>query len=233
MSDAVLLTPCKGTIHPAVASLAEGLRDRYGWPWLRADGFLVDYARSYLASRAMQTNAEWFAWCDADTVTDPQTVWTLVESAKAHPCTILAAPVPGRGSGGFPAGMGAVIPVYGAGGGIYEAHGFGFGLTVTHRSVFDAIAEQSPPAIYGERGSLIHPTVEGRAYFMPFVDDLHHFSEDASFCRRAQRAGHPIMCDSRVTSVMHQCTQYRSPGLRRLALLSRAVQTRPELMPEA
>lgn len=136
-------------------------------------------------------------WIDSDEKFNPESVDLL----RSHGFPFVCATYVKKDFTGITADMETKGITFGAGGGLHEARGVGFGFTLTHRCVYDDIRKIReslglPEECISATGTKLFP------YFMPMFhqkeDGLHYFGEDLAFCERAKAAGYKIMCDTSI-----------------------------------
>lgn len=175
------------------------LQHDYGFRPLRAFGSLgVDRVRSHLASKALTTEHEWLFWLDSDMALDPEWAVHLLQTARDHRMTWLAAASVCRGSRDL--NIRTLDPaervVFGSDGRIYEVAKAAVAVAVTHRSLFERLWDRLPPVDYTDDAT--GDRFEGRPFFWPIVRDRTHYGEDYSLALRAREAGVRLWADTRV-----------------------------------
>lgn len=165
--------------------------EEWGYPVLSDSLSPHDRSRSYLASRAMASDAEVFLWVDADTGATKEQAYDLIDSLSDHDVGLMTGVYVCR----HEAELGNVAlnfnPVIEKGkfldirfyehGGVHAIHACGFGFVATTRELFEAV--KAPPARYVARDGSVW---KGRAWFLPEMQGEDHLGEDRSFCLRAQ-----------------------------------------------
>jgi len=184
---------------------------RYRWGWMRDGGTGIDRVRSRLASKALLTEHEWWLWIDNDNVTKPEVIAKLVRDAQELDLDFLAAVVPCRSYrtwaniGGAPDLSGDIL--IGPGGGIVEVGHAGLALAVTHRRLFESMAQEFVQVDYPITEE---EWVHGYPFFCPSVHGRSHYAEDVIFCARARELGHHLYADTR-TVVLHETVYMLGP----------------------
>jgi hypothetical protein len=155
----------------------------------------IDYARSKMATDALEAGFEEIMWIDSDvgfTADD-------VEVLRRHRLPMVSGIYPQKGHRALASHL---LPetehlVFGIGGGLIEILYAAGGFLLTHRRVYEAIREHEQLPYCNERfGGAFTP------YFWPMVvpdEDGHwYLAEDFAFCERARRAGFAVMADTRI-----------------------------------
>lgn len=174
----------------------KGLRalERRGIEVRRVGGYsAIDFARSVLATRALEDGFDLLFWIDDDIVFDPEDVERLC--ASDHALVAGVYPKKGKRELALHVVPGTTSLSFGRGGGIAEVRYAGTGFMCTHRRLYEAMARELP--ICNEQfGEAVVP------YFLPFVVETErgpwYLGEDYAFCERARRAGHRVLVDTRV-----------------------------------
>lgn len=200
-SPALILTPWgKGTPFEPTTALIDTLEKVHGFDRITIGGTCVDRARSWLASKALQTEHEWWLWCDDDNGHSVPRVLGLVQTAKELDLDFLAAIIPCRAKLPQPNCNklgGGHFDGFGQAGKIAEIESGGLALAVMHRRVCQRIVDAGIDEVDfpGEPG--IDPIV-GWPFFMPFVFGRNYMSEDMAFCLRARFTGSRFWADTRM-----------------------------------
>lgn len=155
----------------------------------------IDYARSKLASDALDAGFEEIMWIDSDvgfTADD-------VELLRSHRLPVVSGIYPQKGHRALASHL---LPdtdqlVFGLGGGLIEILYAAGGFLLTHRRVYEAIREHEQlPHCNGRFGGGFTP------YFWPMVvpdgDGHWYLAEDFAFSERVRRAGFAVMADTRI-----------------------------------
>ncbi|HET9656793.1 MAG TPA: hypothetical protein VFP72_15680 [Kineosporiaceae bacterium] len=155
----------------------------------------IDYARSKMASDALDAGFEEIMWIDSDigfTADD-------VEMLRRHRLPVVSGIYPQKGQRALASHL---LPetdhvVFGIGGGLIEIRYAAGGFLLTHRRVYETIREHEQlPSCNDRFGSGFTP------YFWPMVipdgDGHWYLAEDFAFCERVRRAGFAVMADTRI-----------------------------------
>jgi hypothetical protein len=189
----VLVPSIDGRPQPACEA---GLREleRRGVEVRRLAGFSrIDFARSLMATQALDDGHDHLFWIDDDVVFQPDDVARLCESGV--PLVAGVYPKKGRRELAVHAAPETTAFEFGAHGGVVEVRFVATGFLYTHRCVYESISPGLPVCneSFGQR---VVP------YFLPFVMNTEqgpwYLGEDFAFCERARRAGHRILVDTRI-----------------------------------
>lgn len=158
---------------------------------------LIDHARSFLASKAldMLPDCKVFVWIDDDILFDPQDVLKLADKClTTH--ALVGASYSSRSPGGLL--VGAFQPsvkevTFFEGGGDYPADSLGFGFTAVRREVFELVGRSLPILVI--TGAHHY---QGKPYFANMWRDGKMYGEDLSFCFRAVDMGFSIWLDTTI-----------------------------------
>jgi hypothetical protein len=155
----------------------------------------VDYARSKMASDALDAGFEEIMWIDSDigfTADD-------VEMLRRHRLPVVSGIYPQKGQRSLASHL---LPqtrelLFGIGGGLTEIRYAAGGFLLTQRRVYEAVREHEQLPSCNERfGGAFTP------YFWPMVipdgDGHWYLAEDFAFCERVRRAGFAVMADTRI-----------------------------------
>lgn len=157
----------------------------------------VDFARSSMATAALDDGFDETIWVDSDIVFDVADV----DKLRAHDRPFTAGLYVKKGKPEFAAKFrekGSVT--FGEGGGLIEMEYVGMGFTHVRRVVYEAVERQSKlPRCGGgyDPKKLVVP------YFAPSLAPTEsggwdYLSEDSSFCLRARAAGFPPVADTTI-----------------------------------
>lgn len=211
-ADCLILTPCALGFAPETFALWEQLA-AMGWPRYRTSGSDITQLRSAMASRVLlearpdgSPRWTWLLWLDADMGLSLDQLRGLVETARAldaEDCGgVCYSYVPkSLGVGEFAVNFLSAEPVtMGAGGGVREIAGAGFGAFCIHRRAYERVAMTLPRVWYQSRQTLGWPFHASAV--VPCVDrdgqatHAHH-GEDFAFLTRARELGLRFYCDTR------------------------------------
>jgi hypothetical protein len=155
----------------------------------------IDYARSKLASDALDAGYEEIMWIDSDVGFAANDV----ELLRSHQLPVVSGIYPQKGHRALASHLlpGTDELVFGVGGGLVEILYAAGGFLLTHRQVYEAIREHEQlPYCNGRFGEGFTP------YFWPMVvpDGAGHWylAEDFAFSERMRRAGFTVMADTRI-----------------------------------
>lgn len=193
----LVIQPVAGRVHPQTEDLVREL-GRRGWAVMRAFGGIgIDRVRSQLASKALLGQHEWWFWLDSDMVGHADGVEQLLASAKEWQAPLMCAASVCRGSHELNVVRSHPGPlVLGEAGGVVEIAKGAFAYSVSHRSLFERIAETLPEVDYTDDATGdVYP---GAPFFWPLVRCRTHYGEDYSMSLRARDAGMRLYCDTRV-----------------------------------
>jgi hypothetical protein len=153
----------------------------------------IDFARSLMATQALDEGFDHLFWIDDDIVFDPDDVFRLRDSGEALIAGVCAKK--GKRELAVHAAPETAAFTFGTHGGIVEVRFAGTGFLYTHRRVYESMAAELPVCneSFGQR---VVP------YFLPFVMSTEkgpwYLGEDFAFCERARRSGHRILVDTRI-----------------------------------
>lgn len=180
---------------PQISEL-KTIAQSHGWhvdTAMMSDCSMLEQARSFIASRALERGATVTLWVDDDMLYEPQHAFELARS-----CRYLGM-VGAIASQRKPRGLSNVnfldpvsgrdLVFYGEGSGVAEVLSVGFGLVAVSRSVYEAL---DVPEVLGFDGAPM------RAYFQSLIVEGQWFGEDRSFCHRVREAGEKIYIDTSV-----------------------------------
>lgn len=155
----------------------------------------IDYARSKLASDALDSGYEEIMWIDSDV----GFAAADVELLRSHQLPVVSGIYPQKGHRALASHL---LPdtdrlVFGVGGGLVEILYAAGGFLLTHRRVYEAIREHEQlPYCNARFGGGFTP------YFWPMVvpdgAGSWYLAEDFAFSERARRAGFAVMADTRI-----------------------------------
>ena len=191
-SRCVVLVPTARYIEPECERSLRELETR-GYVVRRVPGFsAIDLARCVLATEALQEGFEELMWIDADVGFDAD----AVDRLRTHHCPFVCGVYAKRGrrelACSFLPGTKAVE--FGSQAPLIEIQYCGFGFVLTHRTVFETIADRLELPICNK--SFGKPLVP---YFHPLIsrqgEEHWYLGEDYSFCERARQCGIPLIAD--------------------------------------
>jgi len=196
-SRCLVLVPYLDTIDPGCESSLRALEAR-GYRVQRSDSSAaIDRVRSELATRALREGSvDEILWIDSDIAFEPD----AVDRIRSHGLPLVGALFAKRGKPEFgckfldePAEI-----TLGEGGGLVEVRYLGTAFLLTHRRVYDDVAQKFGLPICNARAG--SPSVP---YFLPMVIhdpemDYWYLSEAWSFCERARQAGHKVVLDTSI-----------------------------------
>jgi hypothetical protein len=194
-SRCAVLVPVRTHVE---ADCAQGLVD------LHARGYAVrqvigqtsiDYARSKMASDALDEGFDEIMWIDSDVGFRADDV----ELLRSHRLPVVSGIYPQKGRRALASHL---LPetehlTFGAGGGLIELLYAAGGFLLTHRRVYEAIQEHEQlPYCNGRFDGGFTP------YFWPMIvsdgDGHWYLGEDFAFSERVRRAGFAVMADTRI-----------------------------------
>lgn len=202
MKDLLVLFPSYGAPEYDTQKLLDELM-KSGATVMESHGLgLIDRVRSELASRALETEHEWWLWLDADMAAPPGEIQSLVDSARRSTADLLLAPYQTKERPSVPA---LVYDhehpewptrerrevVHGRYGYLYPIRRCGFGATMTRRSLFERVAATLPEVD-------LRGCKRAWPFFLPMLQGRSYLGEDYSFCERALAVGARMFADSRI-----------------------------------
>lgn len=154
----------------------------------------IDFARSLMATRAVDDGFEHIMWIDDDIVFDPNDVIRLRESGAPLVAGVYAKK--GTRALAIHVEPGTKSLTFGKGGGQVAVRYAATGFLYTHRSVYERLRTHLPTCNSGFEETVV-------PYFLPMViEDPRrghwYLAEDFAFCERARQAGIPILVDTRM-----------------------------------
>lgn len=158
---------------------------------------MIDFARSTMATKAVDDGFAETLWIDSDMVFTPEDV----ERIRSHANPIVAGLYVKKGReeivGKFRVGHSDIV--LGKGGGLYPMDLLGMGFTLVRAGVYKTI--ESKCKLPRCRGGY-DPKETVVPFFLPMVvNDGHghgYYSEDYAFCHRAKTAGFSLMADTSI-----------------------------------
>jgi len=186
--------------------------ERPGWRTLVLfeSGRPFDIARNNVATRTLETGAEWCFFWDSDLVIPPHTLIRLT----SHGLPIVGGLYYRRHPEIWPeifrdAGGGVLNPIpkneVPEDGSLMEVAGIGAGCLLIHRRVFEVLKEHVPLRSFRVAGP-----PPGEIKFYEFFkwgigreesSEQPNYSEDLTFCMLARKHGFKIICDTGVRSL--------------------------------
>lgn len=196
--------------------------ERPGWPTmiLFESGRPYDVARNNVATRCLESGAEWCFFWDSDLMIPPNTITRLT----SHNLPIVGGLYYRRHPEIWPeifrdAGGGVLNPIlkreadiHSMQGQVFEVDGIGAGCLMIHRRVFEVLKEHVPLLSFSVAGP-----PPGQIKFYEFfrwgtgrdVKPEPSYSEDLTFCITAKKYGFKVNCDPLV-----KCTHVAPMGIR-------------------
>jgi hypothetical protein len=195
----VVLVPVTNDTEPECARGLAALTGR-GYEVRQVTGYTaIDQGRSQLATDALADGFDELMWIDSDIGFEAD----AVELLRSHQLPMVCGIYPKKGRRALACHL---LPetaevVFGDGGGLLEIRYAATGFLLTHRTVYETIAEHEALPVCNTRFG--RPLVP---YFLPSVipDSGGHWylSEDFAFSERARRSGFSVMADTRIR-LMH------------------------------
>lgn len=193
-SRCVVLVPVAGSIYPD-CERALGALEARGYVVRRLYGQIIDFARSQMATAALDDGFDELMWIDSDVAFDPDDVDRL----RAHGLPLVCGIYPKKGQRALACNVlpGTERLVFGETGGVVEIEYAATGFLLTHRRVYEDIRREQKLPVCNERfGQPVVP------YFLPMVHEHEkgawYLGEDFAFCERARRSGHRVFADTRI-----------------------------------
>jgi hypothetical protein len=194
-SRCVVLIPVPRYIEPECEQSLRELEVR-GYEVRRIRGYSqVDVARCQIATDALADGFDELLWIDSDVGFSPDSVERLRSHGLPFVCGIY--PKKARREFACSYAAGTQNLVFGQKGGLTPLEHVGFGFTLTHRCVYDAMIQRLQLPRCNERfGKPLYP------FFMPLVrnEGAGHWylGEDYAFCERARQCGYSVVADTTI-----------------------------------
>lgn len=194
-STCMVLVPVRSHIEQECATGLAELQTR-GYTVSQVVGqTAIDYARSKMASDALDAGFDEIMWIDSDVGFRADDV----ELLRSHEVPVVSGIYPQKGQRSLASHL---LPetdtlVFGRGGGLIEILYAAGGFLLTHRKVYEAIRQHEQlPYCNGRWQSGFVP------YFWPMVvpdgDGHWYLAEDFAFSERVRRSGFAVMADTRI-----------------------------------
>lgn len=191
----VVLVPVSSHAEPECVRGLAALAQR-GYEVRQITGYTaIDQGRSHMATDALADGFDEIMWIDSDIGFEADAVDLL----RSHRLPMVCGIYPKKGLRAMACHL---LPeteqvVFGEGGGLLEILYAAAGFLLTHRTVYEAIAEHEALPVCNTRfGRPLMP------YFLPSVvsDSGGHWylGEDFAFSERARRSGFSVMADTRI-----------------------------------
>ena len=191
-STVILVPHTAYGIEPECARALDRLEER-GFEVRREVHGPIDFARSVMASKALDDGFEHLVWIDSDVEFDIDDVAKLVK----HEIPVISGIYPKKGNRAIASNLlpGTKQIVFGERGGVIEIAYAAAGFLYAHRRVYEAIAR----ALSVCNESFGKPFVP---YFMPMIHERDgkpwYLGEDFAFSERVRQAGFRVHADTTI-----------------------------------